>query len=240
MSRPALNKTFLRTVLAGMLAMLLVACSQDSPDAAGNGSGAHLEKLGLVEGTHYKKIDKPVFEIGEKFIVHEFFWYGCPHCLAFEPALHNWKKSLLGAVIVEQVPAMWAEPMELHAKAFYIAETLPREQREALHEALFQKIIEIRSQRDVAKQQSEIAAVFAQHGLDREAFEAALNDASMSSKIERAKRMMKGSGASSTPALMVNGRYLVLNDTAKQADDITALADRLIRAERKRMQSEKQ
>ncbi|NNC55545.1 MAG: thiol:disulfide interchange protein DsbA/DsbL, partial [Pseudomonadales bacterium] len=191
-----------------------------------------LQEVGLVEGTHYKLIDKPALKPGKKFIVHEFFWYGCPHCEAFEPELHNWQKSLLGGVTVEQVPAIWAPPMELHAKAFYLVESLPREKRAPLHAALFKKIIEIRKLRDTDAQQQALIELFDQHGVDEATFLAALKDQAIEDKVEQAQDLMKASGASSTPTLMVNGRYLVMNDTARQASDITAIADKIIRAER--------
>ena len=41
-----------------------------------------------VEGTHYEALDKPVRTVDpNKIEVTEVFWYGCPHCYAFEPLL---------------------------------------------------------------------------------------------------------------------------------------------------------
>ncbi|MBT8139189.1 MAG: thiol:disulfide interchange protein DsbA/DsbL [Gammaproteobacteria bacterium] len=213
-----------------------LGCSGESGDSSQSSQSsalaAALQQVGLVEGRHYKVIEKPVLDAHNKFIVHEFFWYGCPHCEAFEPALHDWTKSLLGGVTVEQVPAIWASPMVLHAKVFYLVESLPREKRAPLHAALFKKIIEIRKLRDIGTQQRELAALLAEHGVDGTTFETALEDKEIQRKVDRAQALMKDSGASSTPTLMVNGRYLVMNDTAQQASDITAIADKIIRAER--------
>ena len=46
----------------------------------------------FVEGQHYVKLSQPqAVPGGGKIEVVEFFWYGCPHCNAFEPALEAWQ-----------------------------------------------------------------------------------------------------------------------------------------------------
>ena len=45
----------------------------------------------------------PVAPAG-KIEVIEFFWYGCPHCNAFEPALEAWAKKLPADVAFRRVP----------------------------------------------------------------------------------------------------------------------------------------
>lgn len=235
LQRPqALKTTWIALLVLGLLTS---GCSDKAGERAVEQSA--LQSVGLVEGRHYTTIPDPVFEIGEKFIVHEFFWYGCPHCLAFEPELHRWKKKLLGGVIVEQVPAIWAAAMILHAKVFYLVETLPREKREQLHAEMFNKIIELRKEKSIDIQKDKLAQILAGHGVTREQFDNALEDEGINSKVKRAERMMKNSGIKSTPTLMVNGRYLVLNDTASDHGDITAIADKIIRAERMRLRNAK-
>lgn len=232
--RQALKTTTIALLVLGLLA---AGCSDNNGNQAVEQSA--LQSVGLVEGRHYSTIANPVFEIGEKFIVHEFFWYGCPHCLAFEPELHRWKKKLLGGIMVEQVPAIWAAPMILHAKVFYLVETLPRENREQIHTQVFNKIIELRKEKSIDVQKDKLAQLLAGHGVTREQFDNALEDEGINSKVKRAERMMKNSGIKSTPTLMVNGRYLVLNDTASDHGDITAIADKIIRAERMRLRNAK-
>jgi thiol:disulfide interchange protein DsbA len=73
--------------------------------------------------------------------------------------------------------------------------------------------------------------LFVKHGLPAEAFQKQLNDDDLNARLENAKVTMKRSGATSTPTLMVNGRYLVLNTTAKSHKDITNIADKLIALE---------
>ena len=41
-----------------------------------------------VEGTNYVRLTQPVpVPSNGKIELIEFFWYGCPHCNAFEPEL---------------------------------------------------------------------------------------------------------------------------------------------------------
>ena len=48
-----------------------------------------------VEGTHYETITNPVRTADpNKIEVAEVFWYGCPHCYAFEPLIESWAASL--------------------------------------------------------------------------------------------------------------------------------------------------
>src|SRR6185437_1483106 len=44
-----------------------------------------------------------------KVEVVEMFWYGCPHCYAFDPYLENWKKHKASYIEFVRVPVMWAD-----------------------------------------------------------------------------------------------------------------------------------
>ena len=45
-----------------------------------------------TEGVHYVRLTDPAPAVAGKIEVIEFFWYECPHCNAFEPALEAWTK----------------------------------------------------------------------------------------------------------------------------------------------------
>ena len=61
--------------------------------ALGTGTAARAQGA-PVEGTHYVKLSQPLPVTPGKIEVIEFFWYGCPHCNAFEPMLDAWQKGL--------------------------------------------------------------------------------------------------------------------------------------------------
>ncbi|NNL56334.1 MAG: thiol:disulfide interchange protein DsbA/DsbL [Pseudomonadales bacterium] len=194
---------------------------------------ADLRAAGLVEGTHYKTIARPLAAIPGKVSVREFFWYGCPHCEAFEPTLHAWQRSLPAHVEFKQVPAVWAKPMQLHGKAFFIAEALPGKQE--LHAELFKLIIGMQRKTSLDKQREMLAAVFDKYGLAKDEFLQQLKAAATENQLQQAMADMKRAGVQSTPTLIVNGRYLVLNKTAQKPEDITAIADKLIALETERL-----
>ena len=58
-----------------------------------------------VEGTHFVRLAQPApVPAGGKIEVIEFFWYGCPHCNSFEPALEAWVKKLPADVAFRRIP----------------------------------------------------------------------------------------------------------------------------------------
>jgi len=61
-----------------------------------------------------------------KVEVVELFWYGCPHCYEFEPALAQWLARKPEYVEFVRMPAVFANNRLwlLHAQAFYAADAL--------------------------------------------------------------------------------------------------------------------
>src|SRR5437868_988321 len=57
-------------------------------------------------------------ETGNKIEVREFFWYGCPHCFALEPAISEWLKHKPANVEFVRTPGT-APSWMIHAQAFY-------------------------------------------------------------------------------------------------------------------------
>ena len=75
---------------------------------------------GPVEGVHYLKLAQraPVSAAAGKIEVVEFFWYGCPHCNALEPALEAWIQRLPADVAFRRVPVGFSATHETHQKLF--------------------------------------------------------------------------------------------------------------------------
>ena len=64
----------------------------------------------IDEGIEYQLITPPVRPANEnKIEVVEMFWYGCPHCYAFEAKLNAWKKKLPENVEFIRIPAVFAQ-----------------------------------------------------------------------------------------------------------------------------------
>ena len=60
-----------------------------NPQAQAQGQGD------FIEGRDFRRLGNPAPVPGHgKIDVVEFFWYGCPHCHALEPALDVWSAKL--------------------------------------------------------------------------------------------------------------------------------------------------
>jgi thiol-disulfide isomerase/thioredoxin len=63
--------------------------------------------------------------VAGKIEVIEFFWYECPHCNAFEPALDAWAKRAPDDVAFRRVPVWFREePFAPQQRLFFTLETL--------------------------------------------------------------------------------------------------------------------
>jgi len=181
-----------------------------------------------VEGTDYDLIVPPVRAVDPgKIEVAEFFWYGCSHCFAFEPALQVWKKTLPEDVSFRGIPAIWQEKMELHAKAYYTAEALGVLDTMSL--VLFKAM---NVERKPLASQAEIAALFAAHDVSEADFNKAFNSFGVSSQVRQAVAIAKAAQITGTPALIVNGKYHVSGRKAGSQAEMLKVVDFLIEKER--------
>lgn len=184
--------------------------------------------VNYVAGTHYDVISPPVRALDkDKIEVAEFFWYGCSHCYSFEPMLEAWKKTLPKDVSFRGVPAVWAEKMELHAKAYYTAEALGV--LDTMHPVIF------RAMNVDGKQltsQAEIAALFTANGVSEEDFNKAFNSFGVSSQVRQGIALGKAAKITGTPALIVNGKYHVGGRKAGGQAQMLEIVNFLIEKER--------
>jgi len=79
----------------------------------------------LAQAGQYNLIDPPQTTANpDKIEVLEYFWFGCPHCFAFEPAINEWAANKPDDVdFIRHAPPLnrgWTA----HSEAFYSAEAL--------------------------------------------------------------------------------------------------------------------
>src|SRR5215831_11502661 len=88
-------------------------------------------------GKHYEMISAVPAKSADQIEVAVVFWYGCPHCLAFEPVLEQWRRSVGVPIKLVRIPAMF--PLaRLHAQAFFTAEAVGKINE--MHDAFFTEI----------------------------------------------------------------------------------------------------
>ncbi len=111
------RRTFSRSAagLAGALA-LAGACAPGRARAANGGP---------AEGVDFHTLARPVsVPANGKIEVIEFFWYGCPHCYAFEPIIEAWIARLPRDVHFRRVPVGFDALKETHQRVYYTWEAL--------------------------------------------------------------------------------------------------------------------
>jgi thiol:disulfide interchange protein DsbA len=184
---------------------------------------------GFTEGTHYIRLTQPLAASGGKIEVVEFFWYGCPHCNAFEPALDAWAKKLPQDVVVRRMPVAFRDnPFTAHQKIYFALEAM--NQVDPLHRRVFAAIHGDRLKLD---QPADIAAFMAKNGLDQKAFMDAYNSFGVQSKVQQAKKLADGYKVDGVPALGIGGRFYTSPPLAGSAERALAAADFLIQRVRR-------
>ncbi|GAP38597.1 thiol:disulfide interchange protein DsbA/DsbL [Piscinibacter sakaiensis] len=196
--------------------------------AASLGLPAHAQG-GPVEGRDYVKLSQPLPVPPGKIEVIEFFWYGCPHCNAFEPTLEGWVKKVPSDVAFRRVPVAFRdEPFVAHQKIFYALEAMG--QLDAMHRKVFYAIHVDRQRLD---KPADIAAFMAKNGVDAAKFTEQYNSFSVQTKTSQAKRLAESYRIDGVPALGVHGRFYTSSSLTGSAERALSVTDFLIQTVRK-------
>lgn len=178
-----------------------------------------------VEGVHFRTIEN-VADKAEKVQVQEFFWYGCPHCEAFEPEIKNYQQNMPVDVELVQIPVTWNQATSLHAAMFYLAES--NSAPDALHEDLFKGIIALRGEGNFNLHIQEAERIFKTHGIELNDFNSQLVSSEIQSKVEASAQLMREMEISGTPTVAVDGTWVVLNNKDVSELGMFTVIDHLI------------
>jgi len=187
-----------------------------------------------VAGTHYTELPNPVnTQDSSKVEVLEAFWYGCSHCFRFEPLITDYEENAPEYVDFVRFPAMWNGLMKVHGQAFYTAEAL--DALDVMHEPIFNAI---NLQGNRLANESQLADLFAEHGIDRDEFSAAFNSFSVRTKVNQAESRMEDYQIRSTPNMVVNGKYLVTTgENVRTQQELMDVVQFLVEKERAMIQA---
>ena len=184
---------------------------------------------GPVEGKDYVRLGQPQPVPPGKIEVIEFFWYGCPHCNAFEPTLEAWVKKLPADVSFRRVPVAFSnEPFVAHQKIFYTLEAMG--QVEAMHRKVFYAIHVDRQRLD---KPADIAAFMTKNGVDGAKFAQLFDSFSVQTKATQAKKLAEAYRIDGVPALGIHGRYFTSNSLTGSGERALVVTDALIQMVRK-------
>jgi thiol:disulfide interchange protein DsbA len=182
---------FIQHLLAALSLSLIAATAGASPTAP-------------VNGTDYRTLEKPLqTDSSKKVEVTEFFWYDCPHCNAFEPALEAWVKKNADKINFKRVPVAFRDSFIPQQKLYYTLEAMGK--LDALHAKIFRAIHVERQQLDT---DSQIAAFIGKQGIDAKKFESVYNSFGVQTKVRRATQLQSEYQVDGVPLLAIDGRYL--------------------------------
>ncbi len=165
--------------------------------------GLVLAQGGPIEGRQYQSLSQRLPVVPGKIEVVEFFWYGCPHCYAFEPVLEAWVKQLPPDVAFRRVHVGFRANIKLHQRLFYALEAMGRESE--LRPAIFNAFHRERLDLDDEKA---IVALMSRLGVDAAKFKDAFNSFGVQSKSMQAGKLSEGYRIDGVPALGIAGRFL--------------------------------
>lgn len=180
------------------------------------------------EGIDYQLI-KPALPTDDvdRIEVVEIFWYGCPHCYHFEPAIGPWIKSTPADVNFYRLPAVFSPVWEVHARAYFAADIL--DVLEKSHSALFYAM---HAEHKTFSTAEKLATFYAQYGIDEALFIKTFNSFVVNTKVARTKEIVQRYGVTGVPAMVVEGKYLITGSMAKSYENMLKITDHLVALER--------
>jgi protein dithiol oxidoreductase (disulfide-forming) len=183
-----------------------------------------------VEGTHYVRLGSPapISAPAGKIEVIEFFWYGCPHCNDFEPALDAWQKKLPADVAFRRVPVAFREIYAVHQQIFYALEALGKV--EAMHRRVFYAI---HNERQRLEKADDIAALMEKNGIPRAQFLEVFNSFSVQTKAKQASRLAEAYKIDGVPAMGIHGRFFTSGTLAGSPEKALVVTEYLVQTLRK-------
>jgi len=150
--------------------------------------------------------------------VMEYFWFGCPHCFAFEPTINQWAESKPDYVdFVREAPPLnpnWTP----HSQAYYASQVLDVE--EEFFEPFFNAIHKDRKRLNSSKAISKFAGSLGIDGVDAKKFLKTMESFAVDAKIRSALEMARRDEINSVPSVVINGKYKTSGSLAGSNDRV--------------------
>jgi len=138
-----------------------------------------------------------VQKIPARVVVVEFFWYGCPHCYAFEPYLRQWLETKPDYVEFHLIPGVLNKKWIPHAKAYFVAQKLGVVDK--IHDRLFDAIH--KQKRKIMDEES-LRSFFMEQGIDGEEFSRIYNSPETGRLVQQAYETAMNYQVSSIPTVL--------------------------------------
>lgn len=155
-------------------------------------------------GVDFRTLDKvQKTDSGKKVEVTEFFWYSCPHCHAFEPALESWVKKQGDNIVFKRVPVAFNDSFIPQQRLYYALDALGLTAQ--LHAKVFNAI---HVERQSLDKDASIADFIAKQGVDKKKFVDMYNSFGVQAKTRIATQLQAAYKIDGVPTIAIGGRYI--------------------------------
>jgi thiol:disulfide interchange protein DsbA len=193
----------------------------------------------LTPGKDFRAINPPQpTTSGKQVEVIEFFYYGCPYCYALQPTLRVWLKRKPADVDFKREPAVFQDAWLPLTTTYHAFEAMGITHK--LHYELFSAIHEQRKLQigGLARDQKPLFDWVASQGVDRKQFTDVYNSFGVRSRMNRSVEMTRNYDIPGTPAVVIDGKYVVMLSNAMKGNDVdyerfTQILDEVIAIARK-------
>ena len=180
------------------------------------------------EGKDFNRLKTPIdMPRTGKVEVVEFFWYGCPHCFAFEPTLEPWVGQLPADVHFRRVPVQFGALYEIHQQIYFTWEVLGLVDQ--MHAKTFNRF---HVQHKPINREEDMLAFAQESGLDVAKVKAAWNGFAVRTRMGQAKDLADRYGIDGVPTIGIHGRYTTA-PSMNGAKGCLATTDSLVNSLRK-------
>jgi len=183
----------------------------------------------FTEGRHFHRLvpTQPTVGGSDKIEVAEIFWYGCNHCLDFEPHINRWEEDKPANVRFVRIPAMWNPLVKLHGQLYYTEEVLVKNDK-IEDPAAFN---EYHRRGNRLTSETAIQALFERHGVSAADFQATWKSFEVAQKVRVAEDLARRYNITGVPAVVVNGKYRTGGAEAGGYPELLEVIDELIARE---------
>lgn len=185
-------------------------------------------------GQGYELIDPPLnTRVSDKVEVIEYFWFGCPHCFAFEPTINNWKDNNKPDYVnfIREAPPL-NPAWEPHSRAFYASELM------GVTDEFFDKLFNaIHVEKRTLRTPPQIVKFAGELGIDADTFEKTMDSFATNTRIKQAMKMASASGLRGVPSIVIHGKYRTGGSIAGSNENIIRVIDELTAKEHELMQA---
>jgi thiol:disulfide interchange protein DsbA len=176
------------------------------------------------EGRDYQALAKPIgVPSNGKIEVIEFFWYACPHCFAFEPAISPWIQKLPPDVHFRRIPVGFDARKEIHQRIFYTWEALGVVDQ--MHVKTFTRF---HVQKKPIDSLGDMVAFAQENGFDATKVQNAWNSFAVQSKCREARQLEDDYGIERMPEMAIAGRFVAVAQPAAGPDSVLVTTDWLL------------